>query len=126
MEEKEAKQYEQPEWCTYPDASKPFWGCWSLLDGKVKNEDFCRTCECHKHFKIYENFFYKKISKEQKEMKEDLQKLFSDEELEEMANEAYTPVLVKEGTDMTDIRDDARYYYLKGLKDLRDLIFSKF
>ena len=39
---------EQPKWCNYPDATRPFLGCWSLLDGLVKNEDFCKNCDCYK------------------------------------------------------------------------------
>lgn len=38
----------QPEWCTYPDAAKPVWGCWSLLNGRVTGEEFCKGCEMHK------------------------------------------------------------------------------
>ena len=39
---------EQPEWCGYPDASRPTWGCWSLLAGYVKDEDFCKKCDAYK------------------------------------------------------------------------------
>ena len=39
---------EQPKWCNYPDATRPCLGCWSLLDGLVKNEDFCKHCDCYK------------------------------------------------------------------------------
>jgi hypothetical protein len=38
----------QPEWCTYPDAATPVLGCWSLLNGRVTGEDFCKRCELHK------------------------------------------------------------------------------
>lgn len=38
----------QPEWCTYSDAATPVWGCWSLLNGRVTGENFCKVCERHK------------------------------------------------------------------------------
>lgn len=38
----------QPEWCTYPDAAIPVFGCWSLLNGRVTGEDFCKGCELRK------------------------------------------------------------------------------
>ena len=38
----------QPEWCEYPDAATPVWGCWSLLNGRATGEDFCKVCEMHK------------------------------------------------------------------------------
>jgi hypothetical protein len=38
----------QPEWCTYPDAAMPVFGCWSLLNGRVTGEDFCKSCELYK------------------------------------------------------------------------------
>jgi len=45
----------QPEWCTYPDAAMPVWGCWSLLNGRVTGEDFCKGCEMYKkNIKQYE------------------------------------------------------------------------
>ena len=34
----------QPDWCTYLDAEIPVWGCWSLLNGRVTGEDFCKGC----------------------------------------------------------------------------------
>lgn len=39
---------EQPKWCSYPEADIPFWGCWSLLAGYVKNEDYCKKCDAYK------------------------------------------------------------------------------
>ena len=39
----------QPKWCNYPNANQPIWGCWSLLDGLVKNEDYCKNCDCYKN-----------------------------------------------------------------------------
>ena len=38
----------QPSWCDYPEADTPFWGCWSLLDGLVKDIDYCKGCEFYK------------------------------------------------------------------------------
>lgn len=38
----------QPSWCNYPGAETPFWGCWSLLYGYVKDENYCKTCDCYK------------------------------------------------------------------------------
>ena len=38
----------QPEWCNYPDAEKQFIGCWSLQLGMVKNEDYCKDCDCYR------------------------------------------------------------------------------
>ena len=38
----------QPEWCDYPDAAVPFWGCWSLLTEMVESEGYCKKCELYK------------------------------------------------------------------------------
>lgn len=40
----------QPSWCNYPEADEPFIGCWSLWFGKVKDEDYCKDCECYKNW----------------------------------------------------------------------------
>ena len=40
------EKIEIPSWCNYPDANIPLLGCWSLLSGKVKNNDFCVDCDC--------------------------------------------------------------------------------
>ena len=43
----------QPKWCNYSkdelgDATTPGLGCWSLLNGLVKNETFCKfKCELY-------------------------------------------------------------------------------
>lgn len=37
--------YPQPTWCEYPDAVTRDFGCWSLIDHLVANEDFCKDCE---------------------------------------------------------------------------------
>ena len=39
---------EQPKWCTYPEATEPVWGCWSLLGGHVTGEDYCKKCEMYR------------------------------------------------------------------------------
>jgi len=44
--EKLAKDYPQPEWCTYPDATEGLMGCWSLTSHMVTGKDFCKDCEC--------------------------------------------------------------------------------
>jgi hypothetical protein len=40
-------QYKQPDWCEYPGALEGVMGCWSLVGGMVKDEEFCRSCEMH-------------------------------------------------------------------------------
>lgn len=42
------QSFVQPEWCTYPDAATPILGCWSLLNGRVTGEGFCKGCEMYK------------------------------------------------------------------------------
>lgn len=41
--------YNQPDWCTYPEALRGEMGCWSLImiDAKLVCEDYCKTCECY-------------------------------------------------------------------------------
>lgn len=43
-----SEEYDQPSWCTYPDALYGVMGCWSLVGCLVTGEDYCRNCECHK------------------------------------------------------------------------------
>lgn len=126
MDKNEVRKYKQPEWCTYPDASKPFWGCWSLLDGKVKDENFCLTCECHKNYGMYRDYFWKQWTADKKEMKDALVEFFSDDNLQKMAENAYPVNAVQKSDFFEDINDDARYYYLRGLKDLKNMFFEKF
>lgn len=126
MDKNEVRKYKQPEWCTYPEANKPLWGCWSLLGGKVKDENFCLTCECHKNYNMYRDYFWKQWTAEKKEMKDALIEFFSDDNLQEMAENAYPVNAVQRADCFEDINDDARYYYLKGLKDLRNMFFEKF
>lgn len=124
MDKNEVRKYKQPEWCTYPEANKPLWGCWSLFGGKVKDENFCLTCECHKNYNMYRDYFWKQWTTE---MKDALIEFFGDGNLEEMAEKAYPIVNIKGETGYEeDANDDARYYYLKGLKDLRNMFFEKF
>lgn len=42
-----AKEYHQPKWCGYPNALAGLLGCWSLTGGLVKNEDYCKDCDCY-------------------------------------------------------------------------------
>lgn len=49
-----AEKLAQPSWCDYGqdelgDAATPVLGCWSLLAGKVTNEEFCKDCELYKN-----------------------------------------------------------------------------
>jgi hypothetical protein len=42
------KDYPQPIWCGYPEATSGALGCWSLelLDGRISRK-FCKTCGCY-------------------------------------------------------------------------------
>lgn len=46
------ERYQQPTWCTYPEALDGMMGCWSLMDLKgLRNrisKPFCRGCDCFK------------------------------------------------------------------------------
>jgi hypothetical protein len=44
--EKLAKDYPQPEWCNYPEATQGVMGCWSLMNHMVKGREYCINCEC--------------------------------------------------------------------------------
>jgi len=39
------KKKVKPDWCDYEDAALPGFGCWHLLNGKVKGRHSCRGCE---------------------------------------------------------------------------------
>ena len=42
-------KYDQPEWCTYPEALSGHMGCWSLMyTTESINKEFCSTCDCFK------------------------------------------------------------------------------
>lgn len=44
-------EYQQPEWCKYPEALSWSMGCWSLCDEETKvNREFCKTCELCKNY----------------------------------------------------------------------------
>lgn len=52
------KRYQQPKWCTYPEALNGFAGCWSLMDieglRKEISVEFCNDCPCfNKNFINY-------------------------------------------------------------------------
>lgn len=39
------RKYKQPDWCHYPEALMPLFGCWSLLGDRGKiNLGFCKDC----------------------------------------------------------------------------------
>ena len=42
-----AKDYPQPEWCSYPDAVQGIMGCWSLMDFTVTGRNSCKNCDCY-------------------------------------------------------------------------------
>ncbi len=46
-----AKDYPQPKWCTYPNATEGMMGCWSLMSHMVKDRDFCNNCDCSIEYK---------------------------------------------------------------------------
>ena len=48
-----AKLHPQPPWCQYPNAIEGFMGCWSLMKFMVKNEEYCKKCDCHKSHKAF-------------------------------------------------------------------------
>lgn len=43
-----AKRHPQPKWCNYPEATSGAMGCWSLMDFQVKDENYCKKCECYR------------------------------------------------------------------------------
>ena len=45
-----AKDYPQPDWCEYPDATAGAMGCWGLVLGRVRDQGkaYCAQCECNK------------------------------------------------------------------------------
>lgn len=40
-----SKNYPQPLWCKYPDATGELMGCWSLMSHMVKDKSYCKDCE---------------------------------------------------------------------------------
>ena len=45
--EKCAKDYPQPEWCSYPNAVCAMMGCWSLVDHLVTWRSYCKKCDLY-------------------------------------------------------------------------------
>lgn len=46
------KIFPQPKWCDYPEAVCGTMGCWSLMAFRVKDEDYCGDCDCHKKQRV--------------------------------------------------------------------------
>ena len=44
------EKYSQPDWCGYPDALMPRYGCFSLvmLPIRIKTENDCKNCEYYR------------------------------------------------------------------------------
>lgn len=40
------KDYPQPKWCDYPNATEGVMGCWSLISFRVSGKEFCDGCTC--------------------------------------------------------------------------------
>lgn len=43
--EQVAKDYPQPSWCHYPNATGGDMGCWSLIEQSIKDINSCGECE---------------------------------------------------------------------------------
>ena len=45
------RDYPQPDWCSYPHATRGALGCWSLIDFNGYHEkisrNYCRKCDCY-------------------------------------------------------------------------------
>lgn len=41
------RDYPQPTWCNYPEATMGMMGCWSLISFMVTGEDYCKDCDCY-------------------------------------------------------------------------------
>ncbi|NIQ88645.1 MAG: hypothetical protein GWN93_06020 [Deltaproteobacteria bacterium] len=50
------KKFQQPSWCTYADALAGAYGCWSLVQHRIRKEEDCLRCECH--VKVQERMKY--------------------------------------------------------------------
>lgn len=45
--------FDQPDWCDYPEALSGPMGCWSLLDPSITiMRDYCKDCECFNQPKL--------------------------------------------------------------------------
>ncbi len=42
--------YSQPEWCQYPAALDGPAGCWSLVYRSGVSHEYCKNCDCAKHY----------------------------------------------------------------------------
>lgn len=42
------EKYEQPPWCSYPNALDWYCGCWSLTEAAVHSEADCSGCDLYK------------------------------------------------------------------------------
>lgn len=42
------RDYPQPVWCGYHNATWGLLGCWSLTDFLVTGEGYCKNCDCYK------------------------------------------------------------------------------
>ena len=45
-EHKTFKDFQQPTWCSYPNALEFSCGCWSLTERRIKSESDCKNCDC--------------------------------------------------------------------------------
>lgn len=45
-----AKDYPQPIWCGYPDATCGVMGCWSLVSFMVTGKKYCKNCDLSKNY----------------------------------------------------------------------------
>lgn len=56
--EQVAKDYPQPDWCDYPDATYGAMGCWGLVLGRVRDQgkEYCAKCELNKEAAHYRGF----------------------------------------------------------------------
>jgi len=41
------RDYPQPPWCNYPEATRGIMGCWALVGFEVTGENFCKNCDLY-------------------------------------------------------------------------------
>lgn len=41
------RDYPQPIWCSYPEATRGVMGCWSLIYFMVTGCDYCKNCDLY-------------------------------------------------------------------------------
>jgi hypothetical protein len=56
------KHYKQPPWCTYHEALRGQWGCFTLVgvgdfSSKLNYKEKCRSCECSIHNEEYKKLY---------------------------------------------------------------------